>query len=301
LKAYRDMGLMSGKAQYTDGHWWSKDGLKLHYRDYAGPKSRPPILCIPGLTQNARDFAAVAERLAGEWRVICIDLRGRGESAYAKDPSTYVLQTYVEDIEALITELKIKNFIGFGTALGGVLLMLLAASGRARIRGALINDIGPDIDTAGLAQMHSTIGKSFSWPTWVHAGRGLADLQGESYPDYSLVDWIAMAKRLNRLTSAGRIVPDYDLKIAESFKLAGDQTDLWSSYNALGDIPVMISRGGLSNILSDNTAKAMAKCLPGAKLVTVPRVGHAPTLDEPQARRAIDALLKAVLPGVVTK
>jgi pimeloyl-ACP methyl ester carboxylesterase len=73
-------------AAYADGYWWSKDGLRLHYRDYPGPADRPAILCLPGLTRNARDFAAVADRLAGQWRLICVDLRGRGESAFAKDP-----------------------------------------------------------------------------------------------------------------------------------------------------------------------------------------------------------------------
>ena len=76
--------------RWSDGYWESSDGLRLHYRDYAGGADRPPILCIPGLTRNARDFEGVAERLAGEWRVICVELRGRGESAYAKDPMTYV-------------------------------------------------------------------------------------------------------------------------------------------------------------------------------------------------------------------
>ena len=69
--------------EFADRFWTSRDGLKLHNRDYAGRDYRPPVLCLPGLTRNARDFAEVAERLAGEWRVICPDLRGRGDSAYA--------------------------------------------------------------------------------------------------------------------------------------------------------------------------------------------------------------------------
>jgi len=89
-------------ADWIDGYYWSKDGLRLHYRDYAGRDDRPPILCLPGLTRNARDFAAVADRLAGDWRVICVDLRGRGESAYAKDAMTYVPLVYLQDIEALL-------------------------------------------------------------------------------------------------------------------------------------------------------------------------------------------------------
>src|SRR3546814_18180291 len=91
-------------AAYENRYWWSRDGLRLHYRDYPGRDAvadgRPPIVCLPGLTRNARDFEALADRLAGEWRVIAVDLRGRGESAYAKDAMTYTPLTYVQDIEA---------------------------------------------------------------------------------------------------------------------------------------------------------------------------------------------------------
>jgi pimeloyl-ACP methyl ester carboxylesterase len=105
-------------AAWSDGYWWSNDGLRLHYRDHAGPADRPPIICIPGLTRNARDFEGVAGRLGGSWRVICVELRGRGESAYAKDPMTYVPLTYLQDMEALIRELGLERFILFGTSLG---------------------------------------------------------------------------------------------------------------------------------------------------------------------------------------
>ena len=118
-------------ASWTDGYWWSNDGLRLHYRDYpGGSEERPPILCIHGLTRNARDFEGVADRLAGAWRVICVDLRGRGESAYAEDPMTYVPLVYLQDLEALLRELGLKRFVGFGTSLGGIMMMLLAMGGR---------------------------------------------------------------------------------------------------------------------------------------------------------------------------
>lgn len=286
------MGPMAGKAQYTDGYWWSEDGLRLHYRDYGGPKSKPPIICIPGLTRNARDFEHVAERLAGDWRVICVELRGRGESAYAKTPLSYVPLIYAQDIAALLAELKIKRFISFGTSLGGIVTMLIASMKKGCVAGALLNDIGPVIEPGGVDRIRGYVGKSVSWPTWVHAARDLAALQEHAYPDYTLVEWVAMAKRLNRLTSAGRIVPDYDAKIAEPMRGEAAPVDLWPAFDALGDVPVTILRGGLSDLLSAETAKAMVKRLPNAKLVTLPRVGHAPALDEPASQRAIDALLR---------
>ena len=289
------MGAMGSKAQYTDGYWWSNDGLRLHYRDYPGDKSRPPIICIPGLTRNARDFEHVAARLSGDWRVICVDLRGRGESAYAKDPMTYVPLTYVQDLEALLAELKIKKFVSIGTSLGGLITMLMAGLKPGRIVGALLNDIGPVVDENGLDRIRTSVGRTHNWPTWVHAARDLGEMQAVVYPSYKLEDWIAYAKRVCRLTAQGRIVLDYDMQIAEPMKLAAEPYDLWPAYEALGTAPVAILRGALSDLLSEATAKDMARRLPNARLTTVSGVGHAPALNEPAATRALGALLKAVM------
>jgi pimeloyl-ACP methyl ester carboxylesterase len=286
---------MGSKAQYTDGYWWSNDGLRLHYRDYPGDKSRPPIICIPGLTRNARDFEHVAARLSGDWRVICVDLRGRGESAYAKDPMTYVPLTYVQDLEALLAELKIKKFVSIGTSLGGLITMLMAGLKPGRIVGALLNDIGPVVDEKGLDRIRTSVGRTHNWPTWVHAARDLGEMQAVVYPSYKLEDWIAYAKRVCRLTAQGRIVLDYDMQIAEPMKLAAEPYDLWPAYEALGTAPVAILRGALSDLLSEATAKDMARRLPNARLTTVSGVGHAPALNEPAATRALGALLKAVM------
>ena len=281
---------------WSDGYWWSGDGLRLHYRDYAGDSGRPPIVCIPGLTRNARDFEGVAERLSGDWRLICVDLRGRGESAYAKDPMSYVPLTYLQDLEALIAELRLERFVLFGTSLGGLVTMLLAASGSERIAGALVNDIGPVLETRGLERIRAYVGRSQNWPTWLHAARFLAEAQSDRYPDWDIDDWLAYAKRLCRLTPGGRIVFDYDMKIAEPFKLPGGDTgfDLWAAWRALKGVPSLALRGELSDLLSEETVERMKAENPALEAVTVPRVGHAPTLDEPEAQAAIDRLLKRV-------
>lgn len=288
------MGAMVGSAQYEDGYWWSKDGLRLHYRDYPGRDDRPPILCIPGLTRNARDFAHVADRLAGNWRLICVNLRGRGESAYAKFPMSYAPVTYVQDIEDLLETLKIERFVAFGTSLGGLLTMLLALAKPGQIAGALLNDIGPVIEEEGLDRIRSFVGKSGSWPSWMHAARAASNLHGHAHPDYDLPQWIALAKRLYRLTAQGRIIPDYDPRIAEPMRHPTEAIDLWPAYEALGDVPVRILRGATSDILSAATAAAMVKRLPNAVLSLVPCAGHPPELDEPAATKAIDGLLKLV-------
>ena len=282
--------------EWSDGFWESSDGLKLHYRDYAGDASRPPILCIPGLTRNARDFEGVAARLAGDWRLICVDLRGRGESAYAKDPMTYMPLTYMQDMEALITALKLERFVLFGTSLGGLVTMLLATAGKERIAGALLNDVGPVVDTRGLDHIRSYVGRSQNWPTWLHAARFLAEAQGDRYPRWNLDDWLVYAKRLGRLTSAGRITFDYDMRIAEPFKASTGTGggDLWAIFAALNGIPSLVVRGGISDLLSEETVARMLAENSAMQSVTVPDVGHAPTLDEPEAQAAIDALLARI-------
>ncbi|MBX9813843.1 MAG: alpha/beta hydrolase [Proteobacteria bacterium SG_bin5] len=283
-------------------YWWSRDNLRLHARDYAplgaeNAAPRPPILCLPGLTRNARDFDQLAPRLsAAGWRVLALDLRGRGESAYARDPMSYVPLVYVQDVEALLEHLGVDCYVAIGTSLGGIVTMLLAGAAHERLAGAVLNDVGPEVEPAGLARIRGYVGRSSSWPTWVHAARALAEVNAGVYPDFALSDWIALAKRLYRISSSGRIVLDYDMKIAEPFRLPGNEAgpDMWRALDQLKDVPVAIVRGERSDILSAETAARMVAELPQAELTTVPRTGHAPTLDEPEAVAAIERLLARV-------
>lgn len=286
---------------YNDGYWWSPDGLRLHYRDYAGGSDgRPPLLCLPGLTRNARDFEPLAARLAGEWRLICPDMRGRAESAYAKDAMTYVPLTYMQDISRLLADLAITRFVAVGTSLGGIITMLMAATHREWLAGALLNDVGPALEEEGLARIRTYVGVNQSHPTWVHAARALADANGDVYPGYDLQAWLAMAKRLYRLNSGGRIVLDYDMKVAEPIRAMGSEAgvDMWPVMKAFSGLPTLLLRGERSDLLGAATAQRMAAEIgPGAELVTVPGVGHAPVLDEPESVAAIDRLLARVLHG----
>jgi pimeloyl-ACP methyl ester carboxylesterase len=281
---------------WTDRFWSSRDGLKLHYRDYAGPSNRPPLLCLPGLTRNARDFADLAERLAGTWRVICPDLRGRGDSGYAKDPATYNPLQYADDLEQLLAEQQIDRFVAIGTSLGGLLTMLLAATGPDRIAGALLNDVGPELDPSGLARIRDYVGQGRSFPTWMHAARAVEESQAKTFPRYQASDWLEMAKRVMVLGGNGRIVFDYDMKIADAFGPANSESevDMWPVFLALSGKPATLLRGELSDVLSASAHQAMAKRLPGSDAVTVPQVGHAPMLDEPDALAALDRLLARI-------
>lgn len=284
-------------AEFTDGWWTSRDGLKLHYRDYPGRADRLPIVCLHGLTRNARDFADLAGRLAGDWRVIVPEMRGRGDSAYAKDSASYNPAQYVEDLCLLLDEQGIDRFVSIGTSMGGLMTFMLAMTQPDRLAGALVNDIGPVIAAEGLSRIGAYLGQPRSFPTWMHAARALQADHGPMFPDWQIADWLAMAKRVMTLTGNGRIVFDYDMKIAEPFAAILDpanQPDLWPGVDALAGLPLVIVRGEISDLLSAETLAEMLRRLPGAEGVTVPRAGHAPTLAEPESLAAIDRLLAKV-------
>lgn len=287
---------------FEDRFWTSRDGLKLHFRDYPGGKdtgapagSTLPVLCLHGLTRNARDFETLAQRLAAAGRrVLCPDLRGRGDSEYARDSATYAPPQYVEDVLALIEQEALERFVIVGTSLGGLMAMGMAAAMPSRIAGMVLNDVGPVLERAGLARIKDYVGQGRTFPTWVHAARGLEQSQGMAHPGQPLDFWIGMAKRVMTVAGNGRIVFDYDMKIAEPL-LAMDldaQLDIWPVWQALEAVPVTVLRGALSDLLSPDTLAEMLRRNPSAEGVVIPGVGHAPTLDEPASIAAIDRLLE---------
>lgn len=286
-------------SEFSERSWQSPDGLELYFRDYAGDDSgKPPVVCLHGLTRNSRDFEGLAPHIAAKGhRVIVPDMRGRGQSAYADDSATYAVPTYVADLMALLEQEKIERYVSVGTSMGGLMTMLVAQFAPEKIAGAVINDIGPVVDPRGIDKIKTYLGKGGSFPTWMHAARSLEEVHGESHPTFDANDWIAMAKRSMTLCNNGRIAFDYDMKIAEPFNDADENAvppDLWPGFEALAGKPLLIVRGGVSEILSEETLGEMQSRAPDADTVVVPKAGHAPTLDEPEVRSAIDSLLASV-------
>ena len=284
-------------ADYEDRHWTSADGLQLHFRDYPGDPARPPVLCLPGLTRNARDFEDLAVHLADRQRVLCPEMRGRGDSDYARDPMTYQPLQYLQDVEALLLQQGIVRFVSIGTSLGGLLTMLLGVSNPQRIAAAVLNDIGPDVSAAGLERIRGYVGQGRNFETWMHAARALQESTGDVYPDWEITDWLRYAKRIMVLGTGGRVAFDYDMKIAEPFDApagATPQVDMWPLFDALATRPLLVVRGETSDILEADVAARMAE-RPGVELLTIPRIGHAPTLDEPESVAAIERLLERVV------
>lgn len=287
-------------SEWRDHVWWSADGIRLHARVYdphdAADEAAIPLFCIPGLTRNARDFDVLAPHLAQHRRVYALDLRGRGDSGYAKDAMTYTPLTYVQDVIALIDELGLSRIILVGTSLGGLVTMILNVMRPGLVAGAVLNDVGPEIEAAGLERIRGYVGQASSFPTWVHCARAVADANVGVFPDWTLQDWLVAVKRSHKLTPEGVIVADYDANIAQPFKVPGGEAgvDLWPAFEALATVPTLIVRGGLSDILAAESVERMMVRLQHGRSVTVPAVGHAPTLDEPSAVAAIDAFVADV-------
>ena len=205
--------------------------------------------------------------------------------------------TYVQDVNLLLDELGLERIVVIGTSLGGLMAMILAMITPQRLAAVALNDVGPVIAPEGLARIRDYVGQAKSYPTWMHAARDLMEDHGAAFPDFSVENWLAMAKRVMVLGQNGRIVYDYDMKIAEPFEQAGGEVpvvDMWPAYDALAGRPLLVLRGELSDLLSAETLAEMARRIPDADVVTVPRVGHAPMLDEPEALAAIERLLAQV-------
>jgi pimeloyl-ACP methyl ester carboxylesterase len=279
--------------RYADHYFTAKDGLRLHYRDYPGPGDKPPILCLHGLTRNARDFAVFAERYSPEWRVLALDFRGRALSDYDPLPARYNPRTYAADVLQLLDELMIGQAVFVGTSLGGLVTMTIAAMAPQRIAAAILNDVGPELNTEGLDRIQGYIGKGERFGSWEEAAAAIEGNQAVSYPNYGRDDWLAMARRNCREEEDGSIVFDYDMAIVEPFKTSGPvpKVDLWPLFASLGQKPLLVVRGARSDLLTAATAAKMEQVAPHMKLVTVEGVGHAPELSEPEASTAIDEFL----------
>lgn len=284
-------------AAWTDRFWNSADGLKLHYRDYDGPRDRPPIICLPGLTRNARDFEPVADRFAGEWRVIAVDFRGRGLSDRDPKPEQYLPVVYASDILKMLDQLGIADAVFIGTSLGGIVTMVLAGSDNERIAGAVLNDVGPELDQAGIDWIGTYVGTDTRYASWDEMRDALAARSGPKFPHWDEATWDRFARRVAREGDDGRIGFDYDMAIADNFRAASDAPPMnaWPYYQALEGRPVTILRGELTDLLDEAVAARMASEISDVELVTVPDVGHTPNLEEPESIGAIERLLARVL------
>ncbi len=281
---------------WTLRHWRSADGLTLRARDYAAAEgeARWPVVCLHGLTRNARDFAEVAPRIAARRRrVLTVDVRGRGLSD--RDPSaSYWLPVYADDVRRMAEALGIARAIFLRPSMGGLITMELAAVAPGLIGGAIINDVGPALAPAGLARIAGYVGHAPNFADWIGAAAYLRAQNAAALPHYGAADWDGMARRMFR-EEDGAVVADYDPAIAAAFATAPAPADAWERWRNLATgRPLLLLRGGLSDLLAAGDATRMVAEHDGARLREVADVGHAPMLDEPDAWNAIASFLDQV-------
>jgi pimeloyl-ACP methyl ester carboxylesterase len=280
--------------RYEDRYFTVGDGLKLHYRDYPGSAGKPPLLCLPGLTRNVKDFAQLAERLSPRFRTIALEFRGRGLSDYDPVPARYLPPTYAHDVIELLDQLAIPQAIFVGTSLGGLVTMLMAVMAPQRIAASILNDIGPEIHDVGVERIKSYVGTGARFKSWDEAAETIA-ANTQAFDNFTHEDWVRMAQR-NCREDNGEIVFDYDQAIAEPFNSTAPspQFDMWPLFAALAQKPLLVIRGAKSDLLSAEAFEKMHAAAPNMKSAVVPGVGHAPELGEPEAVAAIDAFLGEV-------
>lgn len=283
-------------AAHTEHTWRSRDGLTLYARVYgAASPGKLPVICIPGLTRNSRDFEEVAPWIAARGRqVFAVDLRGRGGSDRAVDPRTYNPRTYAIDMLALLASIGAERAIFVGTSLGGLVMMSLAMASPRAIGGGVMNDVGPRVAKAGLARIRSYVGKTAPVETWEDAAAYAKAINGVAFPDMAPDAWAAVARRLFR-DESGRPVLDYDPHIfrpASPLLTWLTRPLLWSAFRRLGRAgPLLLIHGELTDILDSSTIGRMQASAPRMRTASVPRIGHAPALSEPQAQAAMADLL----------
>ncbi len=284
-------------AEYADEYFTNEDGLKQHYRDYNNaPDGAPTVLCMPGLTRNAKDFEYIANHLADRCRLICVEQRGRGLSDWDPDPSRYSPATYVGDMMALLRHLGLANIVAIGTSLGGLMTMMMSAMHPGVLKAAVINDIGPEIDPKGIERIKSYVGVGTPPSTWNEAVEAVKKANPNIYPDFTEEDWLHFTRMLFA-DDGGKPVAQYDPAIRKNFDENDDQAapDLWPIFSQMHSIPMVVLRGGLSDILAPETLERMATEHPDLVAVTVPNVGHVPLMREKIVQDAIDALIARFL------
>ncbi|AVA20900.1 MULTISPECIES: alpha/beta hydrolase [unclassified Rhizobium] len=273
------------------------DGLRLSARDYSGDSpalNLAPIVCLPGLTRNSRDFHELALLLSRDpvapRRVITLDARGRGLSAWDDDKSHYNLVVEAQDVLTTCAALNIPKAVFIGTSRGGLVLHLLAAGHPDILRAVILNDIGPVLEKEGLVDIRDYLNRNRKPANWDDAVEILRENHGRAFTALTDDDWRDMARAIYTLKD-GNVVADFDPAIAVQMKSLDFETplpDLWPQFEAFQNIPLMVIRGENSKLLTTASLEEMARRHPGMTAKIAIGQGHAPILhlgDIPAAIR----------------
>ena len=280
-------------------HYVSADGeLKLFARDYAAAPNgagKLPLLMMHGLTRNSADFEPLIRALRTDRRVIVPDQRGRGLSQYDPDPGNYRPDVYAADMWTLLDRCGVDKVVCVGTSMGGLISMVMGAQEPARIAGIVLNDVGAEVNVAGLARIGGYVGTDEPMADWSEAVERCREINASALDGMTDRDWLDFARRTCRELADGRIEFAYDPAISQGVGRDDPATvppDLWPLWEALTDIPVLVIRGQNSDILLPETVSRMGQKHAGSfQSIEIPGRGHAPILDEALAVSAIEDFL----------
>lgn len=276
------------------------DGLQLHVRDYApasGGASRLPVICLPGLSRNSRDFHPFAESLSKDTttprRVVAIDYRGRGRSSRDPDPTHYNVGVECSDVLAICDALGITQAIFVGTSRGGLILHIMATLQPERIAAAVLNDIGPEIEAEGLRDIRDYL----SWQTALDDFEAAADhleaVHGPAFPGLTRQDWLDMADAIY-VEDNGCLVADHDPALVaplQAMDFSQPLPTLWPQFALLAQKPLLVVRGEYSKLFSAKTLARMKAQEPNIEITTARGQGHAPLLHQPGLFERVKAFL----------
>lgn len=271
-------------------HFTTSDGLRLYFEDQGAGL---PLLCLSGLTRNARDFDFVAPHLA-DVRLIRLDYRGRGQSDWA-DPATYTVPREAQDAVELLDHLGLAQAAVLGTSRGGLIGMFLAATAKPRLLGVAMNDIGPVLEPAGLETIMGYLGRDPGFGDFDSMAQARLAAMADTFPGVPAARWRQEVTHTHARTPEG-IVINYDRRLRDAVEQAGatGAPDLWPLYDAIAPLPAAVIHGANSDILSADTVAEMARRNPALIIGSVPDRAHIPFLDEPAALAALTAWIAAM-------
>lgn len=265
---------------------------RLAYHEWGDPQNPRVVVCAHGLTRAGADFERLAARLAGAYRVIAPDMPGRGASDWLTTAAEYQIPIYVADMVTLIARLGVASVDWVGTSMGGIIGMVLAAMPSNPIRKLVLNDVGPVIAAQALSRIGEYLGKPIRFADMTEAERHIRTVAAPFGP-HSDADWRRLTEVVVRAApTGGGFVLHYDPKIAEAYAATPSGADivLWDYYDRI-TAPTLVTRGAVSDLLSQATAQAMTARGPRAGLVEFAGVGHAPTFLQPDQIEPVAAFL----------
>ncbi len=277
---------------YTEHRLQNRTGLKLYYRHYGSKATGLPVVCLPGITRNSRDFHEIATHLGARHPVVTMDFRGRGFSDWDPQWRNYQPATYPGDVLEILDHLAIDRFVLLGTSLGGIVSMLLAKSHPERIQAIILNDICPEIGAEGLARIKNYIGRAVPVSNWSEAVAQARETYALAWPGLSDEEWLVQARRGYREDANGVPVLDMDPKVGDAARVVSTSPgDPWQLFEDIACKPVLVLHGKTSDILTFDLVERMRAIKPDLVHVVVENRGHTPILNEPECIDGIDHFL----------